>query len=280
MSGSFTLAAAALQRDGAICLPGIIPTQELGLLETCFDWSLAHKSDNANDFAATESHPGRFYADINNPLIPLGGTPYDDLLLHSQLSEALSQMWQSDHVWFLYEQVLLKEGAAARRTPWHQDSSYLPIVGDMLAVMWLPLDPLPAAHALEFVQGSHRGPLYNGSAFDPSDDTAPIFSDAQMPRLPNIEAERDHWPILHWDVMPGDALVFHPATLHGGAPTLDQMRRRTLSLRFFGDDARYQPLPANGVRGIGIEGDTIWDKLASCLQPGDSLRHPDFLRCI
>lgn len=270
--------AQALRSDGAIHLPNVMEPHEIELLNSCFDWSLAHPSDSANDFPPTAACPGRFYADINNPLIVQGGTPYDALLLGSRLGDILRALWGSRNIWFLYEQVLLKEGAAARRTPWHQDSSYLPISGEMLAVVWLPLEPLAAEHALEFIQGSHVGALYNGSAFDPADDTAPIFGDASMPRLPDIEADRDRWPIVRWDVMPGDALVFHPATLHGGAPTRDGMRRRTLSLRFFGDDARYQPLPANGVRGIGIEGETIWDKLAACLRPGDPLRHPDFLQ--
>ncbi len=267
-----------LAADGAICLRGLIEPERLPILSNIFDWSLAHPSDNAYSFEPTAANPGRFYADINNPAIPQGGSPYDALLIGSRLGDALKALWGSENIWFLYEQVLLKEGGAARRTPWHQDSSYLPIKGDMLAVVWITLEDTPAEFALEFVKASHRGALYDGSAFDPSDDTAPIYGDGTMPRLPDIEAARDQWPILSWDITPGDALVFHPATLHGGAPTRAGHRRRTLSLRFFGDDAVYQPLPTNGVRGIGIEGQTVWDKLATCLKPGDPLRHPDFMQ--
>jgi ectoine hydroxylase-related dioxygenase (phytanoyl-CoA dioxygenase family) len=32
-------------------------------------------------------------------------------------------------------------------------------------------------------------------------------------------------------------IVFHPATLHGGAATTEGIERHTLSLRFFGEDA-------------------------------------------
>src|SRR5260370_17178352 len=80
-----------------------------------------------------------------------------------------------------------------------------------------------------------------GSRFDADDDTAPLYQDGTLPRLPNIEAERDRWDIVSWAVEPGDVLVFHPGMLHGGAPTLPSQRRRTLSLRFFGDDAIHAP---------------------------------------
>ncbi|MFA7585487.1 MAG: phytanoyl-CoA dioxygenase family protein [Novosphingobium sp.] len=268
----------ALAEDGAIHFPGPLPPEMQPMLSCIFDWSIANPSDNAHHFEPTHDNPGRFYADINNPMIPRGGSPYGALLVGSRLGDILQALWGSRNIWFLYEQVLLKEGGAARRTPWHQDSSYLPIKGDMIAVVWITLEETPAENALEFIKASHRGPLYDGSAFDPADDTAPIYGDGSMPRLPDIEADRGKWPILSWDVQPGDALVFHPATLHGGAPTRAGHRRRTLSLRFFGDDATYQPRSTNGVRGIGIEGETIWDKLAQSLKPGDPLRHSDFLQ--
>src|SRR5271166_6619377 len=89
-------------------------------------------------------------------------------------------------VWFMYEQVFLKDGGAARRTPWHQDSCYLPVAGEQLMVMWISFDPVAKQGALEFVRGSHRGVLYDGSSFDPDDDTAPLYADGRMPRLPNI----------------------------------------------------------------------------------------------
>ena len=47
-----------------------------------------------------------------------------------------------------------------------------------------------------------------------------------------------------------------------------------MSLRFFGADAIYQPLPSDGVEAIGIEGDTLWKKLRHTLAPGAPLRDP------
>ena len=44
-----------------------------------------------------------------------------------------------------------------------------------------------------------------------------------------------------WAVEPGDMVVFHANVLHGGAPTRPGRRRRTVSLRYFGDDAVFAP---------------------------------------
>ncbi len=157
----------------------------------------------------------------------------------------VARLWGKDRVWFMYEQVFTKSGGTTRRTPWHQDSSYLPVRGNDLAVMWIPFDPVDGEHALEFVAGSHRGPLFDGSRFDPEDDTAPLYGDDQLPRLPDIEASRAEWSIVSWQMVPGDVVIFHPAVLHGGAATEPTRRRRTLSLRFFGEDAVVASRPGN-----------------------------------
>lgn len=73
---------------------------------------------------------------------------------------------------------------------------------------------VPEAHeSLEFVKGSHLGPMDNTSAFDSDDDTKPILDDLD---LPDIEAERDAHAIVSWAVEPGDVVVFHATVLHGG----------------------------------------------------------------
>jgi ectoine hydroxylase-related dioxygenase (phytanoyl-CoA dioxygenase family) len=187
-------------------------------------------------------------------------------------------LWRRADVWFMYEQVFLKEGGESRRTPWHQDSSYLPIDGSQIAVMWISFDPVAKNDSLEFVRGSHRGVMYDGSRFDPNDDTAPIYGDGSLPRLPNIEAERSRWDIVSWAVEPGDVLVFHPGVLHGGAATHRGTRRRTLSLRFFGEDAVYalRPGMSGKRRPVDDPEASVFARAAAALSPGDPLCHPGF----
>jgi hypothetical protein len=68
-------------------------------------------------------------------------------------------------------------------------------------------------------------------------------------------------------------VLFHPATLHGGAPTHRGTRRRTLTLRFFGHDAYYdqRPGPAgprvSGLHGRMKQGDPFRDPLFPKLLP-------------
>lgn len=227
-------ARAAYAQDGAVHVPGALSKTDLAAALGAWEWSLANPSALASKFRqATQS---TFYHDLYNPEC-LGG--YREMLEASPVPGIVAQLWGSDNVWFMYEQVFLKEGGETRRTPWHQDSSYLAVEGDDLAVAWITFDACAKEDSLEFVRGSHKGTLYNGSRFELGDDTAPTHPDSPLPRLPDIEAARADFDIVSWAVEPGDLVVFHPATLHGGAPTHPGKRRRTLTLRFFGADATY-----------------------------------------
>jgi ectoine hydroxylase-related dioxygenase (phytanoyl-CoA dioxygenase family) len=269
----------AFRNDGVVCLRGAIDPASLRMGEEAFNWSLAHPGLGATKFSQDDAS-ATFYQDLANPNAIAA---YRRMLEDAPFADVVAALWGSRDVWFMYEQVFLKEGGQSRRTPWHQDSSYLPIGGDMLAVMWITFEAVAKEHSLEFVRGSHRGTLFNASRFDPKDDTAPLYEDAVLPRLPNIEAQRDRWDIVSWAVEPGDVLVFHPAMLHGGAPTKPGMRRRTLSLRFFGDDATYTPRPVDKLQAQrpplarnNDEPRSVFLKLPETLRAGDPLRHPDF----
>jgi ectoine hydroxylase-related dioxygenase (phytanoyl-CoA dioxygenase family) len=179
-------------------------------------------------------YPGeaaRFFQDTGQNYIPL--------VHRIGLDSMVAALWGEPRMWYMGEQLFLKEGGHSRRTPWHQDTSYLRMRGNQLVACWITLEPLPRRHCLEFVRGSHRGTLFNGSAFSAHDDTAPLYRDSPLPRLPDIESNRDAFDIVAWDLEPGDLLVFHLGILHGGGGTEPGMRRRTASLRFMGPDVVY-----------------------------------------
>jgi ectoine hydroxylase-related dioxygenase (phytanoyl-CoA dioxygenase family) len=271
----FAAAAKQFREDGVVYIPGALDPAAMRLALDAYEWSLANPSPAAAQFP--QDRPGKFYQDLANPrALPA----YRKLLEESRAADIAAALWGGREVWFMYEQVFLKEGGEARRTPWHQDSSYLPIDGKMIAVMWITFDPVAKEDSLEFVRRSHRGTLYDGSRFDPADDTAPLYGDGSLPRLPDIEAQRSRFDIVSWAVNPGDVLVFHPAVLHGGAATHAGRRRRTLSLRFFGEDAIYTPrLALSGDRARTREDDSeasVFMRLPSALEAGHPLRHPGF----
>ena len=253
-------------RDGVVLLPRALDDKAVAAALAAWEWSLANPGPAASRIPSHEEG-ATFYQDLYNPRCLEG---YTEMLQASPLPAIIADIWGAPEVWFMYEQVFLKEGGDARRTPWHQDSSYLTIAGQHLAVAWITFDAADTADSVEFVRGSHQGVLYNGSSFKLGDDTAPLHANASMPRLPDIEADRDAYDIVSFAVEPGDVVLFHPSMLHGGAPTRPGQRRRTLTLRFFGQDAVYdeRPGPA-GPRMDGFHKD---------LQTGDPFRHPWFLK--
>ena len=250
---------------GVVHVPRALDEAALARCRAAFEWSLANPGPGASPLLpGTE---GRSYQDLGNAEARTSPA-YGAVLQETPLGDLVAGLWGVEDVWFMYEQVFVKDGGDIARTPWHQDSSYLSVEGDHLAVVWITFDPVGRGESLEFVRGSHRGTLYNTSRFDPSDATLPIREG--LPRLPDIEADRAAWDVVSWDVEPGDVLVFHPKMLHGGAPTRAGGRRRTLSLRFFGPDAVYAERPGGkaGPAAPGLDG----------LAEGDPFRSPGFPR--
>ncbi len=134
------------------------------------------------------------------------------------------------------------------RTPWHQDTAYSPYVGGNGAVCGSASSHCWSTIHLRLFS-SHQGPQYDGSAYDdPSNPSKPLHGGIHWPPRPDIERERrlnpQAWPILSFPSEPGDVIVFHPHSLHGGAPLSEDCPvRHILILRLFGDDAVYRPLP-------------------------------------
>ena len=236
--------------QGAVYVPHALTESTLQAALQAYEWSLAHPGPGASQLPSKGD--GAFYQDLANPA---AFSAYAHLLACAEIKALVSAVWDKNDIWFMYEQVFKKSGGRTRRTPWHQDTSYLPVSGNDLAVMWISFDAVSREQALEFIPGSHRGVLYDGSSFDPADDTAPLYGDGSLPRLPGIEAERQQWPVVSWATQPGDVILFHPAILHGGGDTGPDQERRTLSLRFFGQDAVVavrpgrRPVEANSLAG-------------------------------
>lgn len=103
-----------LEENGAACVRDIFNQSSLKLLEEAFQWSRDNASENAVVFPPTEHCPGYFYQDINNPDVANSVSPYVDIFQQTPLADFLSGIWQTEPIWFLYEQVLLKEALRKR----------------------------------------------------------------------------------------------------------------------------------------------------------------------
>ncbi len=142
------------------------------------------------------------------------------------------------------DSVLVKEPGTRERTAWHQDLSYFHVTGRQLCTTWIPLDPTDATSgAMRFARGSHRASdVYRPNLFV-STMAIPGTEGEEVPDIDALAAAGEV-EIVQYDLGPGDISVHHAGTLHAaGANTTSDRRRRAISIRYCGDDARYHFRP-------------------------------------
>jgi len=226
---------ADFQRDGAICIRQLLSPEELAVLREGIEANLAAPSGRAK-IASRPDDPGRFFEDFcnwqDNPR-------YRRFIFDSPLAPVAQRLMGSRTVRLYHDHVLVKEPGTRQRTPWHQDQPYYNIEGQQNCSMWIPVDPVSRASTLEFVAGSHKGPWLMPRTF--MDNQAKWFPEGSLADLPDIEAARDQFPIIGWDIEPGDFVCFHMLTLHAAGGVDGANRRRVFSVRFLGDDIRHAP---------------------------------------
>ncbi len=223
------------QRDGAVVLRQFLTPDEVALLRSGIDANLAEPSPRAK-VASRPDDPGRFFEDFCNwQSIPQLG----QFIHETPLAQASARLMRSPTVRLYHDHVLVKEPGTRQRTPWHQDQPYYNIEGQQNISMWIPVDPVTRKATLEFVAGSHKGPWLMPRTF--MDNQAQWFPEGTLADLPDIEADRDRFPIIGWEIEPGDVVCFHMLTLHAAGGVEGANRRRVFSVRFMGEDTRHAP---------------------------------------
>jgi len=163
--------------------------------------------------------------------------PYRDFFYNSAAGAITAQLVNSDSIRIFHEHVLVKEPGTGRKTPWHHDQPYYCVEGRQLCSLWIPLDPVSQTVCPEFIAGSHRWnrsflpTKFSGIAYERPGEA--------LEAIPDIDAQREQYEILSWDLQPGDAIAFHFMTVHGAPENLSANRRRAFSARLLGDDAVY-----------------------------------------
>lgn len=226
----------AYARDGAVHIPSLFA-----------DWidkiaaAIAENMASPGPYAAentSEGESGRFFDDYCNwQRIPA----LKDIVERSPCAEAAARIMRSARAQFFHDHVLVKEPGTSKATPWHQDAPYYFVEGTQCVSFWIPIDPVEAA-SLRLIKGSHRWEkmvlpvkwLDNADFYPQAGDYLPV---------PDPDRDRDEFKILEWRMEPGDAVLFDFKTLHGARANMTERRRRALSLRWVGDDARYVERP-------------------------------------
>jgi len=223
------------ESDGVVVVRKAFSVTWLRQLESAVEEAMTAPGPCAEEYASGDGG-GRFFGDIE---LAQRLASFRRFAMESPAAEIAGRIMQSSRVNFFYDQLLVKEPGSAARTPWHQDQPYWAVSGYQICSVWLPLDPVPEAVSLEYVLGSHRWPEFSPYHF--VDGTR--YAGTGLPPLPDIEGNRSAYRIARFALEPGDCLVFQAMIVHGAPGNRGVHRRRALSTRWAGDDARYCKRP-------------------------------------
>ncbi|MGR3492835.1 MAG: phytanoyl-CoA dioxygenase family protein [Shimia sp.] len=242
----------AFQRDGCVMIPGAFAAWVETIAEGIAQ-NMAAPGPYASENAVTE---GRFFDDYCNwTRIPA----FERIIRDSPAADLARRAMRSSKAQFFHDHVLVKESGTPKPTPWHQDGPYYFVEGAQTVSMWIPIDPVDTA-SLRLIAGSHLWvkPVRPVSWADDSDF---YEGDHDFMPVPNPDTDTHRYDIRKWAMQPGDAVLFDFRTVHGARGNPSGARRRALSLRWVGDDARYverpgrtsPPFPSHDMR----EGQTL-----------------------
>ncbi len=229
---------ATFDRDGVVKIPAAVDADWIDRLLVVADRELRSPGrwvTDTNPGATTDRLFTTRYRWRHEPVIR-------DFVFESGIAGLVGRLMQTPRLRFYFDHTLVKEPATAAPTPWHQDLPYWPFLGRRIGSAWVALTAATVEEsALEFVRGSHRwGAYYAPESFEA---TANWTADFDGERVPDIEASREDYDIVGFDVEPGDAIVFNASTVHGAPGNAGSSRRAAFSTRWLGDDAVWSPHP-------------------------------------
>lgn len=220
------------RRDGVICLRGALDQSWVDRLRAATDRLMDNPTARGGNFNKDEG-TGRFFGDL---WMWRADPDFRALAFSSPLPALAARLMGSRKVNLVWDQLLVKEPHTPLESPWHQDQPYAWTDGEQNISFWVALDSVRLENgAVEFMLGSHKGIWYAAKSFHPerryeSDDYEP---------LPDFNANRERYNIVHWDTEPGDVIAHHLATLHYAPGNHTDKRRRATAVRYAGDDATY-----------------------------------------
>ena len=248
---------AAFWRDGVVCLRGVLDsayvmsmasgvermiTESIGT--TMFDMTamgedLARTGETI--LSDTRTGGGRFISGTDHWRID---PEFAAFACDSALPAIVAALLRTDRLNLWEDSVLVKEPGTREHTAWHQDLSYFHVSGEQVCTTWVPLDFADAeTGAMGFARGSHQwSDLYRPNMFVTNMPMVGTVGE-QVPDIDHMVSE-GKLELLQFDLGPGDMTVHHARTLHAAGGNLSRdRRRRAISVRYCGADARYHFRP-------------------------------------
>ena len=226
----------AFNRDGVVPLRQVISAADLGRLGEAIEDDIHNPGPF---FHGYDSDEGRFHGNLR---LWESSDCFRDICLNSDLPQIARALFASKKVNLLYDQLFVKEASMSQRTRWHNDQPYWPILGSQVLSLWIALDKTTAENGrVEFVRGSHKwGRWFQPELFGKTNAASAYERNPDYEDIPDIEADRDNYDIISWDLAPGDVYAFHGMIVHGaGGNMTSSRRRRGYTVRYTGDDVVY-----------------------------------------
>ncbi len=227
--------------DGVVKIPGAVSQDQLGPILDLADQQLTNPGP-----WVTDSNPGATEERLFTTRYLWQDEPVvKSFLYDSGVAELAANAMSSQGARFYFDHLLVKEPRTDAPTPWHQDIPYWPFLGSQICSIWVACtEAAVEGSSLEFVRGSHLwGSYFAPESFTGETDQVGWTADFEGEKCPDIEAARDDYDIIGFDVEPGDALLFSSWIVHGSPANTSPNRRVALSTRWLGDDAVWHPHP-------------------------------------
>lgn len=217
---------AAYHRDGGVVLRGVLDAEAVALIAQGVEeaaagadhrQSVVHAPDGRGTTRVMQ-YPSQASAALARLVAPGG-----------PMGEIAARMMRAPSAQLVLDQIFYKQAGPIVPTPWHQDTPFLRVRGYDAVRVWVCADPSPRDRTIEIVRGSHRwNVVFNTqteaqapvvtSELDANFDNTNLGDD-YLPLVPDIAAHRESFDVIGWEVMPGDALVFHGNALHAAGGT-------------------------------------------------------------
>ena len=234
----------AYHRDGVVMLKDVLSDNWLRELEVGVALNIEQPSPRRRDWVKDETSGNHLFVDA----VTVPHNPHlERYMMWSPLASIAARMMGQKAACAFYATIFVRSAGTQSRTPWHQDQTYWCAQGWDALSIWTCLDPVPAGTELEFVQGSHLWERPLAKPYFAQDRLGGEMDvgDADFMAIPDFSgADRDKLTFLRWPMEPGDVLVFHRMTVHGGSGDLPPgLRRRSISAQWLGEDARITTRP-------------------------------------
>ena len=224
----------AYRADGVVCLRRVFEPAWIERLRHAVDEVIA----KPELLAAATGGPGDKEAIRRDRFMWTFHDEFRRFALESHAAALAGALMVSRKVNLFFDHLAVKDPGGRSAPSWRHDQSQSCIEGWQACTMWLPLDRVDRCDgAIEYVRGSHR---WEGQFEDRKLRYVDQFGYDDDMDCPDVEADRDAFDILCWDVEPGDCIVHHALTVYDDTPAnRGARRRRSVTTRWAGDDAVY-----------------------------------------